>query len=93
MILTDEQITLVKEYAAALLPANEIAILLDFDTDGRRAFDEIVKNHTSSPIYKAFHQGRLQTKFELRKIIIKLAKNGSPAAQPIAEKYLIEQKI
>lgn len=92
MNLNDEQIALIKEYAAALIPANEIGILLNFDADGRRKFEEIVKNHTSSPIYDAFHKGRLQTKYELRKIVIKLAKNGSPAAQPIAEKYLLENK-
>lgn len=93
MNLSDEELERVKEYAAALLPAHEIAILLNLDADERRAFEEIIKNHISSTIYTAYHSGRLQTKYELRKIVIKLAKNGSPAAQPLAEKYLTEQKI
>lgn len=93
MNLTDEQIQQVEEMSGALLPANEIALLLNLSVSERNLFCEIVKTHVSSPVYMAFHRGRLTTKFELRKTVIKLAKHGSPAAEPIAEKYLIEQMI
>jgi len=93
MNLTDDQIEQIKEMAAALMPAGEIALLLGLSNTERDKFVEICKNHLNSPIYTAFHNGILQTKFELRKIIIKLAKNGSPAAQPIAEKFLKEHHI
>lgn len=91
MNLTDEQLLQVEEMAAALLPSDEIGILLKLDSSDRNAFNEIVKTHTNSPIYMAFHSGRLTTKLELRKTVIKLAKHGSPAAEPIAEKYIREQ--
>lgn len=93
MNLTDEQIKLVEEMAAALLPANEISILLGLSPEDRNLFCEMVKNHANSAVYMAFHTGRLTTKFELRKTVIKLAKHGSPAAEPIAERYLTEQII
>jgi hypothetical protein len=91
MNLTDEQIQQIEEMAAALLPSDEIALLLKLDSTNRKLFAEIVKTHIDSPIYMAFHQGRLSTKLELRKTVIKLAKHGSPAAEPIAEKYIREQ--
>lgn len=91
MNLTDEQLLQVEEMAAALLPADEIAILLNLTAPERNSFIEVVKTHTSSPVYMAFHRGRLTTKYELRKTVIKLAKHGSPAAEPIAEKYIREQ--
>ena len=93
MNLNDDQLQQIEDMAAALLPAAEIAILLNLPAENRKIFEEIVKTHVNSPVYLAFHKGRLTTKYELRKIIIKLAKNGSPAAEPIADKYIREQLI
>jgi len=93
MNLTDEELIRVEEMAAALLPAEEIAILLGLPAEKRSLLIEVVKNHINSPVYMAFHRGRLTTKLELRKTVIKLAKHGSPAAEPIADKYLTEQMI
>lgn len=91
MNLSDDQLLQVEEMSAALLPAEEIAILLNLPAEKRSLLTEVVKTHIHSPVYMAFHRGRLSTKFELRKTVIKLAKHGSPAAEPIAEKYLTEQ--
>lgn len=93
MHLSDETLTQIKEMAAALLPPAEIAILIAIPANERDQFCEICKNHRQSLIYEAYHQGRLQTKFELRKTVIKLAKAGSPAAEPLADKYMKEQII
>lgn len=93
MKLSDEQLQQVEEMAAALLPPSEIAILISIDADQRDLFCEICKNHTTSDIYTAYHRGRLQTKYELRKTVIKLAKAGRPAAEPLADKYMKEQNI
>ena len=82
-----------EELSAALLPASEIAILLDLDAEQQLAFVDVCKNHTASPVYHAYQKGRLTTKFELRKTVIKLAKAGSPAAEPLADKYLKDQKL
>lgn len=87
--LTDEA----KIRSLTLLPPSEIAILIRIDADQRDLFCEICKSHTASDIYTAYHRGRLQTKYELRKTVIKLAKAGSPAAEPLADKYMKEQNI
>lgn len=74
-----------------MLPPHEIAILLDIAADERDLFADICRNHRGNAIYSAYHRGRLQTKYDLRKTVIKLAKAGSPAAEPLAEAYIKEQ--
>ncbi|WP_373802152.1 hypothetical protein [Bacteroides heparinolyticus] len=91
MTLSDEQLTQVYEMSAALLPPHEIAILLDIPADERDLFADICRKHRENAIYSAYHRGRLQTKYDLRKTVIKLAKAGSPAAEPLAEAYIKEQ--
>ena len=93
MILADETLQTIKEMSAALMPPSEIAILLTIPADQRDYFCDICKNHQQSNIYTAYHQGRLQTKLSLRKTVIKLAVAGSPAAEPLADKYMKEQII
>jgi len=93
MQLDDEQLKEIRDMSAALLPPSEIAILLGIPADEREYFCDICKNHCQNPIYTAYHQGRLQTKYELRQTVIRLAKAGSPAAEPLADKYMREQII
>lgn len=93
MELTDEQLEQLKEYAAALMSITEIAILLDIPPVARTQFKVMCKEDMDSPLYDAFHKGRLTTKLELRRNIIKLAKAGSPAAEPLAIKFINEQMI
>lgn len=93
MTLTDEQLQQIKEYSGALLPPSEIAILIHVPADQREYFCDICKNHPQSLVYDAYQLGRLETKAELRRTVIKLAKAGSPAAEPLADKYLKEQLI
>ena len=91
MILTESQLQELEDMAAALLPPNEIAILLGIDCADIMLFCECCKNHQNSLIYFAYQKGKLKTKYELRKMVVKLAKAGSPAAEPLADKYLLEQ--
>lgn len=93
MNLSDEQLAQVEEMSGALLPPHEIAILLNIEADQRDLFADICRNHKGNPIYAAYHRGRLQTKYELRKTVIRLAKAGSPAAEPLADAYMKEQLI
>ena len=93
MQLTDEQINEIRNMSAALLPPAEIAILLDIPVEQREYFCDICKNHRQTSIYNAYHQGKLQTKYELRQTVIRLAKAGSPAAEPLADKYMREQIV
>lgn len=91
--LSDEQLRQVEEMSAALLPPREIAILAGIPADQRDTFCEMCKTHAASPLYEAYQRGRLTTKYELRKTVIRLAKAGSPAAEPLADKYLKEQHV
>lgn len=91
--MTYDQLTQLEELAAALLTPAEIAILLDIPVCDRKAFGVRCRTHEGTPEYEAFHRGRLTTKLELRRNIIKLAKAGSPAAEPLAERFLQEQNL
>ncbi len=83
----------IEEMASALLPPGEIAILIGITSPAETLFFiEVCRSHAASPIYLAYTRGKLRTKFELRKTVIKLAKAGSPAAEPLADRYMIEQK-
>ena len=93
IILSEEQLLQVEEMAGALLPADEIAILLFGTASEQSAFVNICRNQADNPIYQAFHRGRLQTKYELREMVVRLAKAGSPAAEPLSDKYLKESKL
>lgn len=92
MDLTYIDLDRVEELAAALLPPFEIAILMDIHPECRDLFVQVCKSHKASPLYAAYHKGKLTTKLELRKTVIKLAKAGSPAAEPLAEKFIKEQQ-
>ncbi len=91
MNLTDEQLALVEEMSEALMPPKDIAILIGLPANEIDSFVEQCNTHVNSTLYMAFQKGRLKTKLELQKTIIKLAKHGSPAAEPIAEKFIREQ--
>ena len=93
MNLSDEQLQQIREMSAALMPPTEIAILLGLPPDQHDYFCDICKNHRQTSIFNVYHQGRLQTKYELRKTVIKLAKAGSPVAEPLADRYMKEQII
>jgi len=86
--MNPDLIPFVIEMAAALMKPSEIAVLLDFNSD---EFSYIIKNKPESPFTIAYNKGRYQTKFELRKKIIQLAKAGSPQAELLADKYLSQE--
>lgn len=91
--MTAEQLQRIEELSAALLTPAEISILLNIPVGERKLFVIRCRSHQESPEYEAFQRGRLTTKLQLRQNIIKLAKAGSPAAEPLAEKFLQEQNI
>lgn len=92
MELTDQQYTQLEEMAAALLPPSDIAILIGIEPDKRNLFVQICKNHTQDKIYETYQRGKLTTKLKLRTTVVKLAIAGSPAAEPLAEKFIREQE-
>jgi hypothetical protein len=82
-----DQIKSIEEMAGALMTPTEIAILLNQDT---KKFVYQATQKPDSEIYIAYQKGRLNTKLELRKKVIMLAKAGSPQAEVLADKYLID---
>lgn len=93
MELSNEQLEQLHEYAAALMHISEIAILLDIPVKKLTRFKVECTKDQNSKLYIAFNKGRLQTKLDLRRNIIKLAKAGSPAAEPLALKFIDEQLL
>lgn len=80
----------IRELAKNLMPADDIALLVGMDVDERRHFVRAVRERLDEPYAIAYHQGRLATKNELHKTVVLLAVKGSPAAQPMAEHYLLD---
>ena len=93
MEYTKEILERIEDMAAALMPSDEIGILLGLGEEESEEFVELCRNHRSSNVYMAYHGGRLRTKYELRKTVIRLAKAGSPAAEPLADSYLRDQNL
>jgi hypothetical protein len=46
-----------------------------------------------SDFYKAYYKGRLQSEYDLRKSVVKLAKSGSSPAQTMAMDMLNKSKL
>ena len=89
MNLNEEQLEKIKEYGSLFLSAREIACMLDLDID---EFIEEVSNRRT-PAYLAWYKGQTESKYEIRKKVISLAKMGSPQAETLSEKYIQEQEI
>lgn len=90
LILTPEQLDNLEEMGAALLSPSDIAIIFGIEADQRRLFTEMCLSHERSDAYARYQKGKMTTKFELRRTVVRLAKAGSPAAGPVADKYLNE---
>lgn len=75
----------IQPMASSLMQPREIAILLDLDPD---KYEHEINHNTNSDIYRHYYKGRLQTKLDMRKIMIQLAKAGSPQAEVLADKYI-----
>ena len=93
MELSTEKLKIIEEYSEALLSPSEIAVLIDVEYNDQSLFCDMCINHRRTGVYQAYQKGKLKTKFELRKTVIKLAKAGSPAAEPLVDKYLKELSI
>lgn len=77
--------------AGTFLPPQDIAILINIKPSARSRFVSLCKHSAGTPEYEAYHRGRLNTKYELRQNMIKLAKAGSPTAEPMVERFMKEQ--
>lgn len=84
MNLTEEQLAEIEELGRLFFGINEVAIVLDVDRD---AFMAEVKVPMSAA-YLHYYRGVLTSEKLIRKSVISLAEQGSPAAQEMANKLL-----
>jgi len=86
--LTQEQLNIIEDMASCLMSPGEIALTIGIEP---KFFRHILDYDKKSPIYTAYHKGRIRTKWEIHRMVVKLAQKGSPQAEQLAEKYLKEQ--
>ncbi|MCQ2189681.1 MAG: hypothetical protein MJZ00_07200 [Paludibacteraceae bacterium] len=77
MVLNDDELAAVYEFAYRLFEPKEIALAMGFEVEDFCLECQI----QSSPISKKFYEGRMQQVAEIREQMIKAAKNGSNPAQ------------
>lgn len=89
MELTSEELKLIEEYAGLFLSYEEIAALLDKELD---QFITAIQNKKSEA-YRAYLKGKTISKMLIRKKTIKMASNGSPQAEIMANQYMSDQEL
>jgi len=87
--MSEENLQKLREYASLLLSYSDICILLDIPV---QEFIVRVTNPTT-PEFRAYQLGQLDTEIEVRRQIIENAKMGSPAAQEQSLKLLKDTNI
>ena len=93
MILTEEQLERIREMGALFLSPHEVACLIGVEGSDRETFLEQFYPESDAPAYRAWKLGYTQSKYEIRKKVVSLAKMGSPQAEMLAEKYIEELEI
>ncbi len=88
MKLTEDQLKQIEELSALFLSPREISCLIGVKHD--HIIDEYFDQY--SEIYQYYFRGKTNSKLELRKKVIPLAKLGSPQAQSLTEQYIKEQE-
>jgi hypothetical protein len=82
--LSDEELEMLEDLAAVFFTEKQCAIVLEQE---QKAF-VAAANSPISPIYKAYHKGRLKAIYDVRKNAFAMARNGSSPAQSFVEKLL-----
>lgn len=87
--MTDEQISLLSEYAAAFMNPPEIALMLDIPFEKLQS----MLSDKEHPAHIAYNKAKALKKFELRKKVMQMATYGSNSACAMVEQFIIEQSI
>lgn len=88
MKYSKEQLTQIEQFARLYTKPSEIAIYLDIPEEEFKA-DIASDGH---PARKAYINGKLSQKLEIRKQTAVLARVGSPAAIEMSEKHLLDME-
>lgn len=89
MNLSEDQLSQIEEYASNLMTWHEIAILLDLTP--HLLIDEFMKE--DSLAFRAYNKGKVNTLLEIRKSMVRNAKQGSPHSEVLAMELINHQKI
>lgn len=89
MSLTIDQLEKVEEYAAQFLTYQDIAILLKVDVN--KFISRVTERNSLE--WLAYERGKITSKAEIRRNIVKLAKHGSSQAEAMVEKFIDDQRI
>lgn len=87
--LDKETLDKITELAGLFLSIREIALLTGLDYD---VLQEMIEDEDSK-VSLAYRKGKAESKYEIRKKVIQLAKLGSPQEEVLANKYIEEQEI
>lgn len=87
MTLNEQQLQEIEELAGLFLNPDEIAILLDIDTD---AFIASLQDKKSL-VYKHYFRGKTTSKKNIRQNVIRMARHNSPQAEELADTYISSQ--
>lgn len=79
--LSEDTLVQIEELGKHFFTPREVATMLEID----EIFMMDSMNIPSSPIYRTYNKGFLQSEYELRKCILQLALSGSSPAQSMAK--------
>ena len=78
----------VEEFASLFFTVDEISIMLELSSsDFRREV-----RYGKSDLAKAYHQGKLKTMVDIRRLTVEFAKKGSPQAEAFVKDYIEKQE-
>lgn len=86
-----EQLEHIKTLSNLLFTPAEIAVMIE--VEDIELFVKLCLNKEGESIYKAYQGGRLEQEMIIRKSILTAAKNGSPPAQSMAAKLILNSKL
>jgi hypothetical protein len=86
--VNEDQLAMIEDMAAHFMKPSDIAIMIGMKED---EFSEAIHD-TSCEIYSRYQKGKITSIMELRRKIVKMAKNGSPQAEQLVVEFINDQR-
>lgn len=86
--MTAEELQQIEDFAAALMSPREICIIMQLSWNEHQ---DHFKN-PEHPLFQAYNRGKFKTIATAKQFIIKLANEGSSAAQQMVQDFIAELK-
>jgi hypothetical protein len=87
-MLTDEQLSLLEEYASNFMTWKQIVVLLQVDEE---EFRDVISDRNSAE-RKRYDLGKTKSAYEISKSLVRLAKLGSPQAELLVKTDITRQE-